>query len=192
VAYESPEDAALVADSVGIALLVVLDTLTPAERLAFVLHDVFAVPFDQIAAIVDRTPDAARQLASRARRRVQSGATTATADAATHRRLVDAFLRAARHGDFAALLVVLHEDVVFRVHVDGMAPVSTTGATAVARQVLCTAPRFIELARPVLVGGRAGAIAGTVAEPAAIMGFDVVDGRIAAIDIMVNRARMPR
>src|SRR5438105_3494716 len=133
-----PEQEALLADSVGLALLVVLDTLTPAERLAFVLHDMFAVPFDEIAPIVDRSPDAARQLASRARRRVRGAAPAQDPDLARQREVVDAFLAAARAGDFEALLEVLDPEVVFRVDVGGTGPAARppiVGAEAVVEQI---------------------------------------------------------
>src|SRR5205085_2193388 len=134
-----PEHEALLADSVGLALLVVLETLAPAERLAFVLHDMFAMPFGEIAPIVDRSPEAARQLASRARRRVRGATPTPDPDLAQQRRVVDAFLAASRAGDFEALVAVLDPDVVFRVDGGGVPPRArppVVGAEAVARQVL--------------------------------------------------------
>src|SRR5690348_11624792 len=153
----NPEDEALLADSVGLALLVVLDTLTPAERLAFVMHDVFSVPFDEIAGIVGRSPTAARQLASRARRRVQ-GAATIPDDAFTQRRaVVDAFLAASRGGDFSALLALLDPDVVLRVDraaADMGASGGIRGAEAVARQFAGRA----QVAQAALVGGAVGAV----------------------------------
>src|SRR5215472_10954391 len=157
-----PEHQAVLADSVGLALLVVLDTLTPAERLAFVLHDMFAMPFEEIAPIVERTPPATRQLASRARRRVR-GATPATEpDLERQRRVVDAFLAAARGGDFEALVAVLDPGVVFRADrgrlaFAGSRPV-VTGAADVADQVLARAPTFAGFARPAIVNGAAGLI----------------------------------
>src|SRR5438045_2125373 len=153
-----PEQEALIADSVGLALLVVLDTLTPAERLACVLHDMFAVPFEEIAEIVGRTPAAARQLASRARRRVQGVAPDPDADLARQREVVDAFLAAARAGDFDALVEVLDPDVVFRVDTGGRRvrpPVER--AAAVAREVLSRGAPFAPRARPATVTGAAGA-----------------------------------
>src|SRR3954469_21936344 len=140
-----PEDQALLADSVGLALLVVLDALSPPERLAFVLHDMFAVPFDEIATIVGTTPGAARQLASRARRRVRGAAPVEDADLAQQRELVDAFLAASREGDFAGLVAVLDPDVVFRIDAGGRAPRArepVTGAEAVARQILSRGTPF--------------------------------------------------
>src|ERR671931_400422 len=156
-----PEAETMLADSVGLALLVVLETLTPAERLAFVLHDMFDVPFEDIARIVGRSPVAARQLASRARRRVRGGTAPVEHDLERQRAAVDAFLAAARGGDFEALVAVLDPDVVF--HADpgpgiprGRAPI--TGAAAVARQVMARGARFAPLARPAIVDGAAGLV----------------------------------
>src|SRR5436190_1504686 len=146
-----PEQEVLLADSVGLALLVVLETLTPAERLAFVLHDMFDVPFDEIAPIVGRSPAAARQLASRARRRVRGAAPTPDPDLARQREVVDAFLAASRAGDFEALVAVLDPDVVFRVDAGGAGPLAReplSGAKAVADQILARGTRFAPLARP--------------------------------------------
>ena len=148
-AADGPEHEAVLADTVGMALLVVLETLSPAERLSFVLHDVFAVPFDDVARIMDRTPDSARQLASRARRRVQA-APQPDRDVARQRQVVEAFLAAARGGDFEALLRVLDPDVVFRMDLGPASQLAhrpIVGAGAVASQVLATAPRFVHLAR---------------------------------------------
>jgi RNA polymerase sigma factor (sigma-70 family) len=190
-AEEGPEHQAVLADSIGLALLVVLDTLTPAERLAFVLHDVFAVPFEEIAQITDRTPEAARQLASRARRRVQA-VPQPDRNVPGQRRVVDAFLAAARNGDFEALLEVLDPDVVFRFDVGparrSLPPMM--GADAVARHVLSTAPRYVALARPVLVNGTAGVLFGTRDKPVAVLGFTVVAGRIAALDMVIDRPKL--
>lgn len=156
----NPEHEALLADSVGLALLVVLETLTPAERLAFVLHDMFAVPFDEIAPIVERSPQAARQLASRARRRVRGTAPIPDADLTTQREVVDAFLAAARDGDFDALVAALDSDVVLRAD-RGAVPAGTStevrGAAAVASQAL-TYSRLGLLVRPALINGAAGAV----------------------------------
>src|SRR5215467_13642616 len=154
-----PEDEAALADSVGIALLVVLDTLTPAERLAFVLHDMFAVPFEEIATILDRSEAAVRQLGSRARRRVQGATPRTDPDLREQRRVVDAFLAAARNGDFEALLEVLDPDVVFRADTgphDARAPV--IGAENVAHRVLARGSRLAPYARPAIVNGNAGVI----------------------------------
>ena len=185
-----PEYEALLADSVGLALLVVLETLAPAERLAFVLHDMFAVPFDEIAPIVDRSPDAARQLASRARRRVR-GAPAPDPDLARQRAVVDAFLAAARGGDFDALVALLDPEVVFRVD-RGVVPASRAvhGARAVARDVLTHGARFAGLGRPALVNGAAGVVVASRGLPLAVAGFTVADGRIAAIDLLLDPARL--
>src|SRR5438445_4562586 len=156
-----PERDAVLADSIGLALLVVLETLSPPERLAFVLHDVFGVPFDDIAPIVERSPAAARQLASRARRRVQAEAPNPDADLAVQRQVVDAFLAASRGGDFEGLLRVLDPDVVLRTDGGGRGPLARppiAGADAVARQLALTGPRFAALARPVIVNGAAGVV----------------------------------
>jgi RNA polymerase sigma factor (sigma-70 family) len=185
-----PEHEALIADSVGLALLVVLETLTPAERLAFVLHDMFAVPFEEIGPIVGRTPAAARQLASRGRRRVQGAAPTASdTGLAEQRRLVDAFLAASRAGDFEALVAVLDPDVVFRADrgaVSRLARPPVTGADAVAQQVLSRGSRFAPRARPALVNGAAGLIIGPEDRPFAVIGFTVARGRIVEIDLIVD------
>jgi RNA polymerase sigma factor (sigma-70 family) len=185
-----PEHEALLADSVGLALLVVLETLSPPERLAFVLHDIFAVPFDEIAPIVDRSPEAARQLASRARRRIQSENTVPDADLDTQRRVVDAFLAAAREGDFEALLEVLDPDVVLRRDV---APLGGSrevqGARAVAGQALAYT-RFGALMQPALVNGAVGAVAILDGEPFAVGAFTVRGGRIVEIDILADPKRL--
>jgi RNA polymerase sigma-70 factor (ECF subfamily) len=185
-----PEHEALLADSVGLALLVVLETLSPAERLAFVLHDMFAVPFDEIAPIVDRSPDAARQLASRARRRVR-GAPAPDADLSRQRAVVDAFLAAARRGDFDALVALLDPEVVFRVD-RGAAPATRAvrGARAVARDVLDHGARFAGSGRPVLVNGAAGVVVVPRDRTIAVAGFTVAEGRIAAIDLLVDPVRL--
>ncbi|ETK37729.1 RNA polymerase sigma factor SigJ [Microbispora sp. ATCC PTA-5024] len=188
-----PERQALVADSVSLALLVVLDTLAPAERLAFVLHDMFSLPFDEIAAIVGRSPAAARQLASRARRRVQ-GATVPDADVPRQREVVDAFLAAARDGDFEALLALLDPDVTLRADVGAEPPGASrvvSGAAAVAGQALAFAWRA-ELARPALVNGAAGVLVADGDRPVAVMGFAVARGRIMEIDILADPARLRR
>jgi RNA polymerase sigma-70 factor (ECF subfamily) len=181
----------VLADSVGLALLVVLDTLTPAERLAFVLHDMFAVPFDEIAPIVARSPAAARQLASRARRRVR-GAPRPDPDLGAQRRVVGAFLAAARNGDFDALLRVLAPGVVIRFDVGpGQEPRPTlTGAQAVAGHLLRTAPRFIAYARPATVNGAAGLWFHTGDELIAVLGFTVAGGRIAELDMVSDPAKL--
>jgi RNA polymerase sigma-70 factor, ECF subfamily len=189
-----PEEEALMADSVGLALLVVLETLSPAERLAFVLHDTFGVPFDEIAPIVGRTPTAARQLASRARRRVRGAAPVPDPDIARQREVVGAFLAAARAGDFDALVAVLDPDVVFRA--DGgaargvLAPAH--GAEEVADRVLTRGARFAPLGRPALVNGAAGAVVEIGGVVRAVAGFTVVDGRIVEIDLMLDPEKLQR
>jgi RNA polymerase sigma factor (sigma-70 family) len=190
---EDPEHEAVLADSVGLALLVVLDTLTPAERLAFVLHDMFGMSFDEIAPIVERTPAAARQLASRARRRVRGSAPVPDPDLAQQRRVVDAFLAASRAGDFDALLEVLDPDVVFRIDAGGVAPRSrppVVGAEPVARQILSRGTRFAPFARPAVVNGAAGAVIMLGDRPFAVVGFTVTDGRIAAIDLIADPSKL--
>jgi RNA polymerase sigma-70 factor, ECF subfamily len=184
-----PEQEAILADSVGLALLVVLETLTPAERLAFVLHDMFAVSYDEIAPVVGRTPEAARQLASRGRRRVRGAAPVPDADPAHQREIVDAFLAASRGGDFDALLAVLDPDVVFRVDAGGTSPFARppiTGAAAVATQVLARGSRFAPQARPALVNGTAGLVVGPLRKPFAVVGFSIVQGRILSIDLITD------
>jgi RNA polymerase sigma factor (sigma-70 family) len=184
-----PEHEALLADSVGLALLVVLDTLGPAERLAFVLHDMFGVPFDEIAGMVDRSPAAARQLASRARRRVQGAAPVPDADLAAQRRVVDAFFAAARDGDFEALVAVLHPDVVSRGDGGPGASAVARGAREVAARAL-TFARLAPFVRPALVNGAAGAVVAPRGKPFSVMGFTVVGGRIVEIDAITDPARL--
>jgi RNA polymerase sigma factor (sigma-70 family) len=187
-----PEHEALLADSVGLALLVVLETLTPAERLAFVLHDMFGVPFEEIAGLVDRSPAAARQLASRARRRVQGAAPVPDADVADQRRVVDAFFAAARDGDFEALVAVLHPDVVSRSDGGALRPDASAivrGARAVASRAL-TYARLSPFVRPALVNGAAGVVVAPDGQPFAVMGFTVVDGKIVEIDSITDPARL--
>jgi RNA polymerase sigma factor (sigma-70 family) len=187
-----PEHEALLADSVGLALLVVLDTLVPAERLAFVLHDMFAVPFDEIAPIVGRSPAAARQLASRARRRVQETATAPDADLARQREVVHAFFAASRKGDFDTLLAVLDPDVVLRADLGAM-PVGLSrevrGAPAVAEGALAFS-RFVPFARAALVNGAAGVVVFERGRPFSVMGFTVRRGKIVEIDILADPARL--
>jgi RNA polymerase sigma factor (sigma-70 family) len=187
-----PEHEALLADSVGLALLVVLETLSPAERLAFVLHDMFAVPFDEIARIVDRSPAAARQLASRARRRVQGENTVPDADLDTQRRVVDAFLAASRDGDFDALVAVLDPDVVLRADL-GPLPTGGSqevrGAAAVASQARAYS-RLGLLTRPALINGAAGVVSTRDGEPFSIGGITIRNGKIVEIDILADPARL--
>ncbi len=188
-----PEDEAVLADSVGLALLVVLDTLTPAERLAFVLHDMFGMPFEEIAPIVDRSEAATRQLASRARRRVRGAARATDPDLREQRRVVDAFLAASRAGDFEALLEVLDPDVVFRIDVGGVAPAARPpieGAETVAAQVLQRGSRLAPHARPAIVNGTAGVIVVPGKRPIAVVGFTISGGRIAEIDVIADPAKL--
>ena len=192
---DNPEHEAVLADSVGLALLVVLETLTPAERLAFVLHDIFGVPFEEIAKVVGRTPAAARQLASRARRRVREDAPSPDADLAVQRRVVDAFLAAARAGDFDALVRVLDPDVVFRTDDGGtglLARPQIVGAGAVAREIATGGARFAPLAERVTVNGAPGVMVRAGGRPRYVVGFTVVNGRIAAIDIVGDPAKVGR
>ena len=185
---DGPEQQALLADSVGLALLVVLETLDPAERLAFVLHDMFAVPFDQIASIVDRSPAAARQLASRARRRVRGAVPEPDTDLAAQRALVDAFLAAAREGDFEALVAVLHPDVVIRVD-RGALSRETRGAEEVARQAR-TFAHLAPLARPAMVNGAPGFVVAAPNRVLAVAGFTIAGGLITEIDLLADPTRL--
>jgi RNA polymerase sigma factor (sigma-70 family) len=185
-----PEHEALLADSVGLALLVVLETLSPAERLAFVLHDMFAVPFEEIARIVDRSPSAARQLASRARRRVQGTAAVPDADLRTQWEVVDAFLAAARAGDFDALVAVLDPDVVLRADA-GLAGRSreVRGAERVAGQAL-TWSRVDQTMQRALINGAAGLVSTRNGQPFSVGAVTVRGGRIVAIDILADPTRL--
>jgi RNA polymerase sigma-70 factor (ECF subfamily) len=190
----APEQEALLADSVGLALLVVLETLAPAERIAFVLHDMFAVPFDEIAPIVGRSSTAARQLASRARRRVQGGAPVRDADLTRQREVVEAFLAAARGGDFEALLAVLDPDVVVRADPAAVPPGASRevrGALAVARQALIFSQRA-RLAEPalVLVNGAVGVVVAPRGRLILVMTFRVTGERIVEIDVIADPVRL--
>jgi RNA polymerase sigma-70 factor, ECF subfamily len=186
----NPEHEALLADSVGLALLVVLETLSPPERLAFVLHDMFAVPFDEIAPIVDRSPEAARQLASRARRRVQGEGKVPDADLATQRRVVDAFLAASRDGDFEGLVAVLDPDVVLRADF-GAAGKSRVvrGAREVAGQALFYSQLGLDL-RPVLVNGAFGMVTFRDGEPFSVGAVTVHGGKIVELDFLADPERL--
>jgi RNA polymerase sigma factor (sigma-70 family) len=186
-----PEHEALLADSVGLALLVVLETLTPAERLAYVLHDMFSVPFDEIGAILGRSPDAARQLASRGRRRIRGADTTPDADPAAQQEVVEAFLAAARDGDFDALVAVLDPDIVERVDAGSGILVEVRGAESVARRAMAASQLGL-VARPVLVNGAAGWVALLDGEVYAIAALTLQNGRIAAMDILLDPARLAR
>ncbi|MGN6699649.1 MAG: sigma-70 family RNA polymerase sigma factor [Thermomicrobiales bacterium] len=186
-----PEEEAILADTVGLALLVVLDTLVPAERLAFVLHDLFALPFEEIAPIVDRSPAATRQLASRARRRVRGAPPASVADRSRQRAVVDAFLAASRAGDFDALLTVLDPDVVFRADRIGAVagkPWEVHGAQSVAR----TFARRAQGARPALVSGAVGAIVAPLGRLAVVLDLTVRDGKIVGITATTDPAHLRR
>ena len=191
VAGTEPEHEAVLADSVGLALLVVLDALPPAERLAFVLHDLFKLPFDEIAPVVGRSTEATRKLASRARRRVQGASPGGTTNVARQREVVDAFFAAAHRGDFAALVAVLDPDVVLRSD-RGDAP----GGSAVVRTADAVAGQALLFAgpdrvvHPAVVNGGAGVVVTLDGRPVAVMGFTVVDGRITAIDALGDPARL--
>ena len=188
-----PEHEVLLADSVGLALLVVLETLTPAERLAFVLHDIFAVPFDEIAPIVERSPEAARQLASRARRRVRSEHAEPEDDPETQRRVVDAFLAAGRDGDFEALVAVLDPDVVLRADMGPLAGGlrEMRGAETVARRSLVFSHLGLDVRRA-LVNGAPGAVTTRGGELFSIGAVTVRGGRIVEIDILADPDRLSR
>ncbi|NKQ58303.1 sigma-70 family RNA polymerase sigma factor [Amycolatopsis sp. K13G38] len=187
-----PEHEALLADSVGLALLVVLETLNPAERLAFVLHDMFAVPFEEIAPIVDRTPAAAMQLASRARRRVRGSAPVPDPDLARQRTAVDAFLAAARDGDFDALVAVLDPDVVLRVQQPGGSRL-LRGASPVANSaIMFNRAADVSASVRALVNGAAGVVAFQDGKPVSVLGFTVAGGRIVEIDIIADPDRLDR
>jgi len=185
-----PEHEALLADSVGLALLVVLETLTPPERLAFVLHDIFGVPFDEIGPIVDRSPEAARQLASRARRRVRAERTVPDANLEAQREVIDAFLAAAREGDFDRLVAVLDPDVVLR---QDFGPVGgrreIRGAEVVASQALSYAQVGLEI-RPALINGVAGAVAFLNGQPFSIGAVTVRNGKIVELDFLADPERL--
>ena len=187
-AAADPEDQAMLADSVGLALLVVLGTLTPAERVAFVLHDMFGVPFDEVAGIVGRSPTAARQLASRARRRVQGADAVADGHVGRRREIVDAFLAASRGGDFEALLALLDPDVVLRTDAAGVrmgSPAELVGATAVAG----TFSGRARAARAALLDGAPGLVWSQRGEPRMLFGFTIADGKITGIEL--DRRRRP-
>jgi RNA polymerase sigma factor (sigma-70 family) len=186
-----PEHEALLADSVGLALLVVLETLSPAERLAFVLHDTFGVPFDDIARIIDRSPEATRQLASRARRRVRAESTEPDADLDAQREVVDAFLAAARDGDFERLVALLDPDVVLRADFGPGRAREVRGAEAVAGQARIYSRLDLEI-RPALVNGALGLVAKRNGELFSVGGFTVRSGRIAEMDFLADPERLRR
>jgi RNA polymerase sigma-70 factor (ECF subfamily) len=197
VSRADPANEAQLADSIGLALLVVLETLAPAERLAFVLHDLFGMPFEEIAPIVDRTPAAARQLASRARRRVQAAPAAPDRDLARQRQVVDAFLAASRAGDFAALVAVLDPDVVLRADA-GAAPAPGTrelrGAENVARGSILygKTARVDRIERHALVNGGPGLVAFADGQPFSVLGFTIIGDKIVEIDILADPARLAR
>jgi RNA polymerase sigma factor (sigma-70 family) len=187
-----PEQEAVLADSVGLALLVVLDTLSPPERVAFVLHDLFAVPYEEIGPLLERTPEATRQLASRGRRRVQE-APVPDPDLAQQREVVDAFFAAAREGNFDALVAVLDPDVILRADGGTARPgrsIVLHGARAVAGQASIGAARFAPFLRPVLVNGAAGAVTVANGRLLSVLGFTVVRGRIVAMDVLYDLDRL--
>ncbi len=190
-----PDEEVLLADSVGLALLVVLDALSPAERLAFVLHDMFDLPFEEIGPMIERSPTAARQLASRARRRVRGAEVPAPdPDLARQREVVDAFFRAARAGDFDGLVAVLHPDVVLHADFGARrpgAPKVFRGAEAVAQQARIGALPGAEL-HAALVNGAAGVVVTVKGRPVAVMGFTVAGGRIVEIDAIADPERVAR
>jgi RNA polymerase sigma factor (sigma-70 family) len=186
-----PEHQALLADSVGLALFVVLDTLPPDERLAFVLHDVFAVPFDQIASLVERSPEAARKLASRARQRIQQARPQPDGDIAAQREVVEAFFAAGRAGDFERLVAVLDPDVVLRGDFGGGRVRVITGVTAVARQAQLYGGPAREV-RAATVNGAAGAVIFLRNRPVSVLAFVVSGGRVTAIDAIADPARLAR
>ncbi len=189
-----PEEEAVLADSVGLALLVVLETLTPAERLAFVLHDMFAVPYDEIAPVVGRAPDAARQLASRARRRVQGAAAVPDADLSRQREVVDAFLSASRAGDFDALLAVLDPDVVLRTDPIAVPPgfsQEARGAMAVVRRAVVGA-RYAPHSQLALLDGVVGLVIAPRGRLIRALAFTVAGGRITEIDVIADTDRLRR
>jgi RNA polymerase sigma factor (sigma-70 family) len=186
-----PEHEALLADSVGLALLVVLETLSPAERLAYVLHDMFSVPFEDIAPIVERSPAATRQLASRGRRRVEAEAPAPDPNLSRQREVVEAFMAASREGDFEGLVAVLHPDVVLRADLALGVSQHVRGAEAVAGQALLF-QRYARFARPALVNGAAGIVTASDEQAYSVLGFTVAEGKVVAIDILADPARLER
>ena len=185
----SPEQEALLADSVGLALLVVLDRLTPAERLAFVLHDMFAVPFEEIAPIVGRSAEAARQLASRARRRVRGGAAAPDPDLVRQREVVEAFLAALRAGDFEGLLAVLDPDLVVRADMAAGAPTEIRGAAVWAKGAVAYG-HLARLMRPALVNGAIGVVVAPQGRLVRALRFTIANGKITEIEVIGDPARL--
>ena len=194
ISAANPEEQAVLADSVGLALLVVLDTLSPNERLAFVLHDIFGVPFEQIGSILDRSEDAAKQLASRARGRLRGATTQPPVDVRKHREVVDAFLAASRAGDFEGLLTVLHPDIVLRADA-GAGPLGPSvvvrGAEAVVRQAQRYS-EFAKYARLVLVNGLPGLVVIRDGKAMSLLSAQIEDGRIVELDIIADPERLQR
>lgn len=187
----NPEHEALLTDSVGLAMLVVLETLTPHERLAFVLHDMFGVPFAEIGRLIDKTPDAARQLASRARRRVRARPTSPDGDVVAQRQVIDAFLAAAREGDFEALVATLDPDVVLRADSGPGVTSEIRGAREVARQATMWSQVDLSM-RPVLINGAAGMVTIRNGEVFSIVSIMVRDGKIAELDFLADPERLAR
>jgi len=187
-----PEHEAVLADSVGLALLVVLETLTPAERLAYVLHDMFSVPFDEIGGILGRSPEAARQLASRGRRRIHGADTSPNTDMSAQQVVVEAYLAAARDGDFDALVALLDPGVVRRADMGNGTILEVRGAENVARRALAAAAQAGLAARTAVVNGRAGWVSVLDGEVFAIAALTLSQGRITTIDIFLNPARHAR
>jgi RNA polymerase sigma-70 factor (ECF subfamily) len=188
-----PENEALLADSVGVALMVVLDTLSPAERLAFVLHDMFGVPFEEIGPIIDRTPTAARQLASRARRRVRGAHAPDPASLDQQRKVVEAFLAASRNGNFEALLEVLDPDVVFRAEAGEagpLVPAVLRGAEEVATVVLSRGRPFAPMGRPAVVNGRPGVVVAFPDHVVSVVAFTIVADRVTEMDLLVDPVKL--
>jgi RNA polymerase sigma-70 factor (ECF subfamily) len=192
IADEQPAEEAELADSIGLAMLVVLENLSPAERVAFVLHDMFAVPFSEIGEITGRAPDAARQLASRARRRVRGSAPPTDTDAGEQRRVVDAFLAAARAGDFEALMELLDPDVVFRVHTAPDAPGAAppvVGAEQVADRILTQGRPFLPFVRRAVVNGEPGTVAVREGKILGATAMTIRNGRILTMDLVTDPDR---
>ena len=190
-----PEHEAVLADSVGVALMVVLDTLSPAERLAFVLHDMFGVPFEEIGPIIERNAAAARQLASRARRRVRGAHAPDATSLAQQRTVVEAFLAASRNGDFEALVEVLDPDVVFRAEagtVGPLVPALVRGAEEVATVVLTRGRPFAHLGRPAIVNGRPGAVVAFPDRVVSLVAFTIVADRVTEMDLLVDPVKLQR
>lgn len=188
-----PEQETLLADSIGLALLVVLDRLDPAERLAFVLHDMFAISFDEIASIVGRSPAAARQLASRARRRIQGASAVPKASLTEQRRLIDAFLTALRAGDFEGLVAVLDPEVVFRMDEAAAhpgAPREIRGARNWAKGAIAFSRQLTGAVQPVLVNGEVGLVWAPRGQPARVLRFSIARGKIAAVDLIADPVRL--